>query len=62
MSRFSFDVQRHFASANVQLNTIGQHLQRRPPDEAAALAVLASALQEVSIGLWKLTKFIDEQH
>ena len=61
MSRLSFDVRVHFVLAKQQLTSIGRHLEKRPPDEASALAVLASALQEMCTGLAELTDMIDAQ-
>jgi hypothetical protein len=60
MSRLSFAVRVHFVLAKQQLTSIGRHLEKRPPDEAGALAVIASAMQEMCTGLAELTDLVDE--
>jgi hypothetical protein len=52
-------VQVHFALAKQQLKSIDAHLRKKPPDQAADVAVLGSALQEMCTGLRELTEFID---
>jgi hypothetical protein len=58
-SRRAWGVQVHFALAKQQLKSLDGHLRKKPPDQAAAVAVLGSALQEMCTGLWELTEFID---
>jgi hypothetical protein len=61
MSRLAWGVQVHFAIAKQELTSISRYLQKKPPDEAAALSVLASSLQEMCTGLSKLTDLIDDK-
>ena len=47
-----------FTLAKQELGSMSDHLRRRPPDEAAALAVLASSLQKMCDGLTEVAKFL----
>jgi hypothetical protein len=47
-----------FTLAKQELGSMSDHLRRRPPDEAAALAVLASSLQKMCDGLKEVAKVL----
>jgi len=47
-----------FTLARQELGSMSDHLRKRPPDEAAALAVLASSLQKMCDGLVEVAKYL----
>ena len=49
-----------FRLAKQELSSMSEHLRKRPPDEAAALAALASSLQKMCAGLDAVATFLAE--
>jgi hypothetical protein len=47
-----------FRFAKQELGSMSEYLRKRPPDEAAALAVLASSLQKMCDGLADVAAFL----
>lgn len=51
-----------FRLAKQELGSMSAYLSKRPPDEAAALAVLGSSLEKMCDGLAEVAKFMRETY